>query len=88
LRQELAFAAKVAPKIVAVQVVDTRTDAEAVHETAEDTLRSEAKALSVSIQTTELISPYRTLVHPLANFIRWHAQTAPKGTRVAVLLPY
>jgi hypothetical protein len=87
LLQELAFAAKVAPEIVAVQVVEKRTDAVAVHETAEDMLPSEAKALSVSIQAIELISPYRTIVHPLANFIRWHAQTAPKGTRVAVLLP-
>jgi hypothetical protein len=87
LRQELAFAAKVAPKILAVQVVEKRTEAEAVHKTVEHLLPSAAEARSVSIQHAELISPYRTIVLPLTNFIRWQARTAPKGTRVAVLLP-
>jgi amino acid transporter len=87
LRQELAFAAKVAPEIVAVNVVDNRTEAEAFRTATERFLASMNLASSAAVQVEALISPYRTIVLPLTNFIRWQAQTAPTGTRVAVLLP-
>jgi amino acid transporter len=88
VRQELAFAAKVAPEVVLVQVVTDRAAAETFHRAAERLRASVAPTEdAVAFRDEAVISPYRTIVLPLAHFIQWQAQTTSKDTRVAVLLP-
>jgi hypothetical protein len=43
--------------------------------------------LAGRVHTEALISPFRTVVLPIANFLRWRHQTDLSGKRVAVLLP-
>jgi hypothetical protein len=87
VEQELAFAAHVAPQIVLVQVVNDQREAEAFRAAWERVPASRLHGLAASVHAEALISPYRTIVLPLAHFIVWRARVAPRGERVAVLLP-
>jgi amino acid transporter len=85
--QELAFAAKVAPTIELVRVVQDAAEAEAFRAAWVQVLAAQASALRQRIRVEALISPYRTTALPLANLIRWRAETDLAGKMIAVLLP-
>ena len=86
--QELAFAAKVAPAIELVRVVQDEAEAEAFRAAWVQVLAAQASALRQRIQVEALISPYRTTSLPLANFIQWRARTDLAGKTIAVLMPH
>jgi hypothetical protein len=87
VQQELAFAARIAPALVVVRVVNDQEEAEAFRVTWERVVAEQAPGRFSSIQVEALISPYRTIVRPLANFVAWQARTELAGKAVAVLLP-
>jgi hypothetical protein len=85
--QELAYAATIAPQIRLVRVVSNREEADAICSEWVRYVEAHDPGLAGQVHTEALISPYRTVVLPLANFLRWHHQTDLAGKRVAVLLP-
>jgi amino acid transporter len=85
LQQELGYAARIAPDIRIVRVV--KDHAEAFCTLWDAYLQSTVPALRAHVQTEALISPYRTTVLPLANFLTWQQREMFPGKRVAVLLP-
>ena len=87
VRQELAFAARIARALVVVQVVSDAHEATAFRAKWEQVLADHAPGLFSAVQVDALISPYRTVVLPLANFVVWRARTDLAGKAVAVLLP-
>jgi hypothetical protein len=87
VQQELAFAARIAPVLVVVRVVDDEEDARAFRTAWERVVAEQASGYFTSIQVEAVISPYRTIVRPLANFMAWQARTAWAGKAVAILLP-
>jgi amino acid transporter len=87
LQQELAYAARIAPDICIVRVVNDRAEAEVFLASWDIYLRSADPALRAHVRTEALISPYRTTVLPLANFLAWQQREMFAGKRVAALLP-
>lgn len=87
VKQELRYAAKIAPVIEVVQVAQNQSEADAIHAAWQTELQSLTPELRQSITVTVMLSPYRTIVLPLANFLHWQAQGVYAGKSVAVLLP-
>lgn len=87
LQQELAYAARIAPRLRIVEVVISQQEADTFRASWNTYLRTHAPALAERIQTEAIISPYRTVVLPLANYLVWRQQEEFAGKRVAVLLP-
>jgi hypothetical protein len=87
LHQELAYAARIAPDIRIVRVVKDREEADAYSAAWDTYLRANDPALQPRVRIETLISPYRTVVLPLANFLEWRQREEFAGRRVAVLLP-
>jgi amino acid transporter len=87
LQQELAYAARIAPDVRIVRVVKDHAEAEAFCASWDAYLQTTDPALRAHVQTEALISPYRTIVLPLANFFAWQQREMFAGKLVAVLLP-
>jgi hypothetical protein len=87
MQQELGYAARIAPDIRIVRVVKDRAEAEAFCALWDAYLQSTVPTLRAHVRTEALISPYRTTVLPLANFLTWQQREMFPGKRVAVLLP-
>ena len=87
VQQELAYAARVAPALIVVRVVGDQQEAETYRAKWERVVAEQAPGRFVTVQVEALISPYRTIVQPLATFVTWQARTDLAGKAVAVLLP-
>jgi len=90
--QELDLAMRIAPEVVLLHVVLDESEAKAIrmqwdHYLAMQDGQTERMRRLGEIKIEVIISPYRTIVRPVANFIRWEKQTEFKDKRVAVLLP-
>src|SRR5260221_5885639 len=86
-QQKLAFPARIAPALVIVHVVNDLEEAKTFRAKWERVVAEQAPGRFSTIQVEALISPYRTIVRPLANFVTWQGQTELAGKAVAVLLP-
>jgi amino acid transporter len=87
IRQELAYAARIGPELVVVGVVSDRQEAEAFRVAWERAVGEQTGAALRATRVEALVSPYRTIVLPLAHFVIWQTRTEWAGRRVAVLLP-
>jgi amino acid transporter len=87
LVQEIERAASIAPRILLVRVVPDRHEAEQFCATWKAYLEKSEPALNNRIDVEAVISPYRTMVLPLANFIAWRRQHDLAGKKIVVLLP-
>jgi amino acid transporter len=87
LHQELAYATHIAPDIRIVRVVKDRSEADAYSAAWDAYLHANDPALQGRVRIEALISPYRTVVLPLANFLEWRQREEFADKRVAVLLP-
>jgi hypothetical protein len=87
LSRELAYAARIAPELRIVRVVEDRQEADdfCAAWNAYMQLKQGQTALP-RIQLQVLLSPYRTIVLPLANFLIWQ-QHEFADKKVAVMLP-
>ncbi len=88
LAMELGYAARIAPDIRIIKVVNDPQEAN--HFTTSWTAYLQASTLPFRnrIHLEALISPYRTIVLPLTHFLLWREQHDFAGKRVAVLLPH
>jgi hypothetical protein len=88
LSRELAYAARIATEFRIVRVVEDRQEADDFC-TAWNayTQASQGQTPAQRMQVEVLLSPYRTIVLPLANFLIWRQQQEFSGKRVAVMLP-
>ncbi len=90
--QELDLAMRIAPEVVLLHVTMDEREGKLIRQqwdhylATQDGATERARQLG-RIKIEVLISPYRTIVRPVARFIRWQAQTTYQGKRVAVLLP-
>jgi len=87
MRQELAYAARIAPDIRLIRVVGDQKDAERFSREWSTWVRSNDPELQSQIHTEAVISPYRTIVLPVANFLRWRQDHDLQGKRIALLVP-
>jgi len=87
LEQELAYAARLAPRIQLVQIVHDETEAAAFCATWQGLLQRQEATQQAQINVTAVVSPYRTIVLPLTKFILWQAQQEWAGESIAVLIP-
>jgi amino acid transporter len=85
--QELSYAATIAPQIRLVRVVGSREEADDYCSDWMRYVQVHDPGLASRVRTEALISPYRTVVLPVANFLRWRGQSDLSGKRVAVLMP-
>ncbi|SRR5579875_1135732 len=93
VEQELDYALDVAPKVIVLHVVENEHEGKLFRIAWQHYLASQrrehpqrAKQLG-RVDIEILVAPYRTIVLPLVNFIRWRCHDVYKGRRVAVLLP-
>ena len=86
-QQELSYAATIAPQIRLVRVVGSREEADDYCSDWMRYVQMHDPGLASRVRTEALISPYRTVVLPVANFLRWRGQSDLAGKRVAVLMP-
>ena len=86
-QQELVYAATIAPQIRLVRVVGSREEADAYCSDWMRYVQMRDPGLASRVRTEALISPYRTVVLPVANFLVWRRQSDLAGKRVAVLIP-
>jgi amino acid transporter len=84
--QELAYAARIALQVRIVKVVTTQEEADAFCTSWNRHLVTCHPELKSRARMELVLSPYRTVVLPLANFLEWRREEFP-GKRVAVLLP-
>jgi hypothetical protein len=101
VERELALALSVAPNVELIRVVHDAAEAETFRAAWDHVLATQAPVATVATVATRLpgptpgrtvrvealISPYRTTARPLANFIRWRAETDLADKRIVVLLP-
>ena len=87
LEQELTYAASVAPKIVIVRVVNDQSEADSYCEAWTAYMDGGDPAMKARMRVEALISPYRTIVLPLSNFIRWQQKEEWSGKKIAIILP-
>jgi hypothetical protein len=87
MQQELAYAARIAPDIRLIRVVGNEQDAERFSREWKAWVEANDPLLKNQIHTEAVISPYRTIVLPVANFLRWRREHDLEGKRVAVLVP-
>lgn len=87
LAEELTYAARIAPEIRLVRVVENQWEADEFRAAWTRFQESAAPDSARRIQAEVLLSPYRTVVLPLAHFLEWQQAYAFAGKRVAVLLP-
>ncbi|MGO8948437.1 MAG: APC family permease [Ktedonobacterales bacterium] len=87
LSEELAYAARIAPELCIVRVVEDRREANDFCAAWNAYKQSQSATLPPTIRVEALLSPYRTIVLPLANFLEWQQQHEFAGKRVAVVLP-
>ena len=87
LSDELAYAARIAPELRIIRVAETQQEADDFCSAWQAYIQSPGVSLPAQIKVEALISPYRTVVLPLANFLTWQQQHEFAGKRVAVLLP-
>lgn len=87
LAEELAYAARVAPDIRVVRVVEDQQEVEDLRAGWLRYVRALGPTLPQRTRAEALVSPYRTVVLPLANFLRWQQERDFAGKRVAVVLP-
>jgi amino acid transporter len=87
LKQELAAAARIAPEVCIVRIVEDRPEADDFRAAWDAYARSQGPTLPRHLRAEVLVSPYRTVVLPLAHFLEWQAAHDYAGKRVAVLLP-
>jgi amino acid transporter len=83
----VAFAARMAQHVMAVHIASSKEEADDFHRLWR---QCEASAISTPSGTPQLeivISPYRTIVLPLTNFILWQRERLPRDESVAVILP-
>jgi amino acid transporter len=86
-QQELAYAATIAPQIRLVRVVGSQEEADTYCSEWMHYVETHDPGLAGRVHTEALVSPFRTAVLPIANFLRWRRQTDLADKRVAVLLP-
>jgi hypothetical protein len=88
LSRELAYAARIAPELRIVRVVEDRQEADDFCAAWNAYMQPKQSQASVPrTQVEVLLSPYRTIVLPLANFLIWQQQHEFPGKKVAVMLP-
>jgi amino acid transporter len=87
LTQELAVAARIAPERCVVRIVEDRSEADDFRVAWDAYARSQGPTLPPHLRAEVLVTPYRTVVLPLAHFLDWQATHEYAGKRVAVLLP-
>jgi hypothetical protein len=89
LAQELAFAEGIASELCIVRVVESQSDADEVRSAWDAYVRLKGAVLphGVRMWVNMLVSPYRTIVLALANFLDWQQEHAFMNKRVVVLLP-
>lgn len=87
LAEELALAARIAPLLCLVHVVEDRAEADGFCTAWGAYLQAEGPTVPHGTRVEALISPYRTVVLPLANFLEWQQQHEFAGKKVAVVLP-
>jgi hypothetical protein len=88
LSRELAYAARIAPELRIVRVVEDRQEADDFCAAWNDYMQPKQNQTPLPrVQVEVLLSPYRTIVLPLANFLIWQQQHEFPGKRVAVMLP-
>jgi amino acid transporter len=86
-QRELAYAATLARQVCLVRVVESREEADDYCSEWSRYVQVHDPGLAGRIRVEALISPYRAVVMPLANFLRWRRQSDLAGKRVVVLLP-
>ncbi len=87
MRQELDYASRIAPDMRLLQVVGNQKDAEHFSREWQAWVDANDPELKNQIHTEAVISPYRTVVLPVANFLRWRQEHDLEGKRIAVLVP-
>ena len=85
LLSELEIAASIAPELIIMRVVMTPEEGDEFRAMWEAYFKSLPKPQSHHIVT--ILSPYRTIVLPLSNFIIWYKQQYYMDKKVAVILP-
>ena len=90
--QELDLAMRIAPEVVLLHVVLDEHEGKMIRQqwdhylAAQDGATERRRRLG-QIKIEVVISPFRTIVRPVANFILWQKRAVYKEQHVAVLLP-
>ncbi len=84
---EVTFAARMAQHVVAVHIASSKEEADDFHRQWRNSAASAISTPSGAPQLEIVISPYRTIVLPLTNFILWQRERLPREESVAVILP-
>ncbi|HLY30958.1 MAG TPA: amino acid permease, partial [Ktedonobacterales bacterium] len=93
VEQELDYALSVADKVVVLHVVESAHEGEFFrmgwkrYLAAQGVAPSQRARRLQQVEIEILVSPYRTIVAPLVNFIRWRCRDIYTEQRVVVLLP-
>lgn len=86
--QEIDFAAALHPgEIVVLVVAFNETEAESLRQEWKDYLAAASQRTKLPIKLEIIISPYRTIVQPVANFIRDQVKGIYADRSVGVMLP-
>ncbi len=87
LSEELAFAARIALDIRIVKVVEEQKEADDFRASWAHYVEANGATLPHDTRAEALVSPYRTVVLPLAHFLDWQLTHDFAGKRGAVVLP-
>ena len=87
LSEELAYAARIAPEVWILHVVEDRQEANDFCAAWNVYKQSQREPLLPHIRVEALLSPYRAVVLPVTQFLEWQQQHEFAGKRVAVVLP-